>query len=78
MLFTITKEKYNTGVLTTVCAATCMHIPLVLVACVPLYPPPSGTTGWRSLLLKFVLDYLQLFTLVFTISEPWVFDSKNV
>ncbi|GIL45019.1 hypothetical protein Vafri_2438, partial [Volvox africanus] len=46
VLFTVTKEKYN--------------------------------TGWRFLLLKLVLDYLQLFTLTFSDSEPWVFDDKNV
>ncbi|KAG2494212.1 hypothetical protein HYH03_007568 [Edaphochlamys debaryana] len=46
VLFTVTKEKYN--------------------------------TGWRSLLLKLVLDYLQLFTLTFTTNEPWVFASNSV
>ncbi|EFJ49262.1 phosphate acetyltransferase [Volvox carteri f. nagariensis] len=46
VLFTVTKEKYN--------------------------------TGWRFLTLKLVLDYLQLFTLTFTDTEPWVFDDKNI
>ncbi|GFR50532.1 hypothetical protein Agub_g12802 [Astrephomene gubernaculifera] len=46
VLFTVTKEKYN--------------------------------TGWRFLLLKLVLDYLQLFTLIFTNHEPWVFDESSV
>lgn len=38
----------------------------------------TATAGWRFLLLKLVLDYLQLFTLTFTTEDPWVFDSDSV